>query len=176
MKVKCWRCGAENDSENQWCESCATLMTDTRDGEEIILTAPGNLTRLLRNIGRMILRSAALALVVMGMIVAVVGVYDFIAAHRILVGIGEILFWTGIVLIFSSFLSGRTDPKSMVLTDYYPSRTRRPFAVFNRTIISPMMKTMRLPELTMDENMLAIQMIAGLMVLTAGACIVLLLQ
>lgn len=151
-------------------------MTDIRDGEEIRLTAPGNLMRLLHNVGRMVLRSSALALVVMGVITAVVGIYDFIAAHRVLVGIGDILFWTGIFLIFSGFISGRTDPKNMVLTGYSPRRTRRPYAIFNRTIISPMMKSMRIAGLGMDENMLAIQMTAGLMVLTAGACVVLLLQ
>ncbi len=176
MKVKCWRCGAENDSENQWCISCATLMTDTRDGEEIDLTAPGSLTNLLRNIGKMILRSSVLALVVMGVIAAVVGIYDIIVAQRILVGIGDILFWTGIFLTFSSFFSGRMDPKSMVLTGYRPVRTRRPYGIFYRTVINPMMKSMRIAGLGVDENLLAIQMIAGLMVSTAGACIVVLLQ
>ena len=162
--VKCWRCGAENDPRNQWCESCATWMTDTRDGEEIKLTAPGNLGRLSRSIGRMALRSSILAIAVIGIMTAIVGVYDILTDHRVLVGISEILGYTGLVLIFASFISGRKDPKSMVLTGYSPGHARRPLGLFTRTIIKPMLRTMRKGESGIGENMLAIQMIAGLMV------------
>lgn len=166
--MKCWNCGAENAPESQWCTSCMSWMTDTRDGENIKLASRESLTHLSCNIAKIVLLSALLALVVICIMTLVVGIYDLLTGHRMLAGIGEILWFAGFVLAFSPFLVGSRDSKRMVVYTYSPKRTRRPYGVFYKTIVIPLTQSMRLDSSVAKGRHSFIQFAAGIIVFGVG--------
>jgi len=166
--LKCWNCGAENDGRIEFCGSCAAPMGDPRNGEPSGPIGFKKLKRLLYGLIKVTAMSLISALFAICLLAGMVWVYDTLLGNRILAGIGMILAFSGFLMTLSYFLVGGVSSKRMVVFNCPPGQWLMLRAVFPKTVITMVMKSMRTEQPQAGALLRTIFVLAGAIVMAVG--------
>lgn len=156
--MECRRCGAENASGEGYCRSCASPLADPHKRGRLGVDQSGPAVRLLSGLAKAFAKSLILLALLILSTTAIVGLYDYVAGHRMLAGLGLTLTGVGCVLAFASALTLSRIPKAIAIVKYPMLSTG----------FTPLWKSMRFGSPRGEANLSITLMIAGLGMFIAG--------
>jgi hypothetical protein len=143
--MECPNCGHKNSENSVYCSSCSAELKDPLRATETNLKPAEVERRVLRW-----LLGIALSVTMMFLLLTVpstllIALYDLIAGHSLLIGLGYILAFEGGALSLIAALDLSQIPEKMVMARYSFKSGARPTlmpAVFYNTIFTPMRSAM----------------------------------
>jgi hypothetical protein len=159
----CPNCGLTNEDGASYCSECAVLL---RGSEELVKEklkqeeiAVGISKWLIANLFQIAVVFTALLLVT----TSGVAIYDILAGHTLLAGLGPVLALVGGIVFAVSTFELSNFPEKYVLKAY-------PTPAYYRTVFTPLMSAMRSTPRTFHDNTITV-LIASLLLMLLGLVI-----
>ncbi len=136
--MECPNCGHQNSETSSYCSECAAQLTDSWNAAETKLKPLDIERRVLRWFLGIVLSVTFVFLILLLPTALVVAIYDSVAGHRLLAGLGYVLAFEGGSIAFVAAFELFQIPEKMAMTR---GATISPIVFFN-TIFTPLRSAM----------------------------------
>jgi hypothetical protein len=172
--MECPNCGHQNREDSTYCSACAAELKDSLRARETNLKPIEVERRVLRWLLGIALSVTLMFLLLTVPSTLIVALFDLIAGHRLLIGLGYILAFEGGALSLIAALGLSQIPEKMVMARYSFKSGARPTlipAVFYNTIFTPMRSAMlSTPGTYYDDSIVLI--VASFLTFLAGLVLI----